>query len=813
VLNEFLANRLHVPVARVAYWQQLRSSEPSLECFSLILGHLWLSCLLANPAHNTLLLDPLLFKALVTNYMEDPSDLEERTEAELWGRQQLWTCMAPSAHILALAEPTGVLIQGKADWVLYDIQVQKGRLTHMDILTSPSRAFNSDAFNAMTAALISSLNRILPKPGLLERSSKVEQRFQSIAFPQQQTHESVGLVMLAHICGKLLAQDVGAVNVSAFRQAVCSYYDKALRPREVDLSFPWPGLTTNDGRLQCDDIDEAVTRQRFSLAANREPLSFEMFPRRRSYIASVVTPGPSAPFFQELSQAASSHGEDILVGTSGRSLEHLEKATLLGQYPSWPEEFRDERLQVPEALSLDEFVDRIHSIGGPESLDAGDMLLTGSREGRPVKLDWLKDSACLQKEWVMASMDVDSLSLTTREAPEFLEAGNLYPYPSRAQTLTNRNELRVELSGKEIDMHTCKCITCMQAKRKVTLLDLACTGPNFCIMSLGSNNQFRLMVFLPGCRNMVNDRMWRNIPREQEMEDWYMAFLTALQIASADAPDEWQHAFEKTIEALPSSYRAAAVHATTGGGGRSFVGHRIEPQILNAVFPVLRHIIDARPEFACYRGYFFHLCGINLKLATQNIHGREPDNPLNYAFRIYGFINWYEQNPNNIVVDVGLALNLHRASLPEELRKSTLLIRHDPLRELLRPGFKQPQQDRYCHSFVISGLRAQPLSKIRSEAGVLKIQAYHKDMVLTYRHRDKSIGANFTVDEALGLGNRRKFLMEMKGFQSVIQEAGSYGVRFEWRLSAWAANKMMMFDSRDMLDHLFDSGVVVSASS
>jgi hypothetical protein len=331
-------------------------------------------------------------------------------------------------------------------------------------------------------------------------------------------------------------------------------------------------------------------------------------------------------------------------------------------------------------------------------------------------------------------------------------------------------------------------------------------------MSLGSNNQFRLIVFFPGCRKKVNDRLWRNIPLEQEMQDWYHAFLTALRAASAAMPDEWQHAVEKTIEALPSSYHSAAVHATAGGGGRSFVGHRIEPQILNAVFPILRCIINTRPEFASYRGYFFHLCGINLKLATQSIHGRESDNPLNYAFRIYGFINWCEQNPNDIVVDVGLALNLHRGSLPEELQKSTLLIRHDPLRELLRPGFQQPQRDRYCHSFVISGLRAKPLAKNRSEAGVLKIQAYHKDMVLTYRHRDKSIGANFTADEALGLGNRTKFLSEINGFQQVIEEAGSYGVRFEWRLTAWAANRMMLFDTRDILDRLFDSGAIVRES-
>jgi hypothetical protein len=455
VLTKFHACRSHTPLARVVYWQQLKTSQPSLQCFSLILGHLWLTSLLADPVQNTLLLDPVLVKALVTNYTEDPLNVEERTLPELWGRQRLWSFMAPNARILALAESTGVM-QGKSDWVLYDIQVQMGRLKHMDIITSPSESFDPDAFNTMTTTLISALNRVLPWPGLLERSSKVKQRLQSIAFPQQQTDESVGLVMLAYICGKLLSQEVGTVNVSAFRQAVCSHYNGALRPREVDLSFPWLGLTNDEGLLLCDEMDEAVARRRFSLEANREQHCFDMFPRRRSYIASVITPGPSAPFFQELSRATSSHSEDMLVGTSGRSLEHLEKAALLGQYLSWPEEFPDDRQRFPDAVSLDEFVDLIHSLGGPESLEAGRMLMTGSHQGQRVKLDWLRDSASLEKEWVMSSLDIDSLSLTTQDPPELLEAGNLYPYPSRTQSLTNRNELQVKVDGKTIDMHTCE---------------------------------------------------------------------------------------------------------------------------------------------------------------------------------------------------------------------------------------------------------------------------------------------------------------------------------------------------------------------
>ncbi|KAG9090137.1 hypothetical protein FRC06_001201, partial [Ceratobasidium sp. 370] len=73
---------------------------------------------------------------------------------------------------------------------------------------------------------------------------------------------------------------------------------------------------------------------------------------------------------------------------------------------------------------------------------------------------------------------------------------------------------------------------------------------------------------------------------------------------------------------------------------------------------------------------------------------------------------------------------------------------------------------------MISGLHAVPGARIWSEAGVIKIQAYHKDMVLMYKHQDKSVGANFTINEALGLGHCDKFQSEMEGFQEIMQDTG-----------------------------------------
>ncbi|KAG8731954.1 hypothetical protein FRC11_001382 [Ceratobasidium sp. 423] len=776
--------------ARVAFWQQLRESITGMECITLITVHLWLSSLLADPARNVFYIDPELAMELVKRYDENPLEMDENFP-ELFDREKLWLRMGSTVNILVLFHLQGLVEPdpGELSWILLDMKAERGRVTTMDVVLPPCTTYDKDRFAYLASLLIGGLNSILPRRTLVTHSSKVQQRTHSLILPQPFTQESVVLVMLGYLLGKMLGQEVQSVDVNAMRQGICFYYNHALCVREADLSFPWHGLTDLDGQLLTQENAEEVRQRRFILSNNREPSPFEMFPRRRSYTATMATPGPSEPFFLELAQSCSDHPAGILVGTTGRSVTALEKAMLLGPYPSFPEndDFPDTSLQGPRSLSIDQFVALIHSLGGPESKDAHIVLLTGKHRGRRITIDWLKDATYPLAEWLMAGFDLDSLSLTSYEAPEFLEAGSYNPFPNRAMSLTNRNELTVIIDGKKIEMHTC---------------------PNFCIMTFGANNQFRLLVFLPGCRNRVQ-LLWRNIPRKTEMEDWYHVFLTALRLVAAQVPYHWRHAAEKTIEALPTTYQMAADQTNHGGGERSFVGHRIEPVILNHVFKVMRHIINSTPRFAKYRGYFFHLCGINLKLATMNIHGREDANPLNYAFTIYRFINWYIQNPHDIIADVGLAVNAHRASMPEDLQRSTMLFRYGPLRELLRLGYRKPHQDRYCLSYTVSGARAVALAEIQSLAGVLKFQAYMKEMVLLYRHRDKSVGANFTVEEALGLGHREKFPAQIKAFQDILAVADTYGLRTEVRLTAWGANRYMQMDPRDVLDRLISANAML----
>ncbi|CEL53760.1 hypothetical protein RSOLAG1IB_11498 [Rhizoctonia solani AG-1 IB] len=784
------AERLYLHPARVAYWHQLKESKPSDDCINLITLHLWLSVLLADPTQDILYIDPYLAHELAAAYHDDLLDIEADNLLHLYERHQLWPQMGSLVHVIVLLKPGNLIDNGGVNWVLLDMTVDSGQLTHMEVLLPPLETYNHEMFETVTSCIIGGLNAVLPRRSMIRHSSKVLHTFRQLLLPRPRDEEAITLAMIAHLCGKLLRQSVREIDTGVMRQSLCYFYNQALRSNIIDSSFPWPGLTNQQGVLLTDQAPGTVLHRRFSLAANRDPSpATEIFPRPRTWTATVAVPGPSAPFFVELGQPQTSHPPGILVGTSGRSTAELEKAALLGDYPSFRRRMPDAKLQIPEALSLDEFVALNHSLGGPTDSRAQRMLLTMVHGDEPLTLDWLKDAYDIQLEWLLAGWDLDSLSATFFEVPEFLRAGSYYPYPSRALSLTNRNELVVRINGKDIDMHSC---------------------PNICIMSFGANNQFRLLVFFPEKRDQnPRNRNWRNIPTEIEMQDWYHIFLTALHMVAASAPHDWEHAFEKTIEALPDSYAMAQNQATKAGGPRSFVGHRIEPTILNATFPVIRRIVDTTPQYAQYRSYFFHLCGINLKLATMNVHGREDANPMNYSFRVNDFVDWYKLNPNDIVADVGLAINIHRRSVPEELKRSTLLWRHDPVRELLRPAFRTPQRDSYCHSHVIAGLRANARSSAR-DGGVIKIQVYNKDMVLTYRHKDSSIGANFTTNESILLGNRDKFDSQMKAFQAIMQEAGTYGLRLEERLTAWGANQLMQRNPRHVLERLVVAEALVA---
>jgi hypothetical protein len=451
-----LAHRNNGHTAQLAYWQQLRESSLSMECVSFITIHLWLSSLTVALNRSTYYLDPNLVAKMLELQRSNPSSLSGGIP-ELFGRQSIWELMSRSVNVFALFKLDGLWEPnpGTLSWVLVDIQVDQGRASTVEVILAPCTLFDKAQFAELVAELIDALNSVLPKQLLVSRTSKVQQHTHSLILPPPFTEESIILALLALLQGKMLDQQVATVNVDAIRQGLCYYYNLALRSPVVDIAFPWLGLTDNGGELLMEHNKEEVSHRRFHLASNQEPFPVEMFPRRRSYTSTVATPGPSEPFFLELANVSSQHQPGILLNTSGRSITALEKATLLGEYPSFDTN-ADPHLFQPSSLSIGQFTDLIYSLGGPEETKAHEVLLTGTHQSKTMGLSWVKDAIFPMAEWLHTGFDLDSLTLTCHEVPEILEAGNYHPYPNRDMSLTHRNELVVNIEGKAIPMHTCE---------------------------------------------------------------------------------------------------------------------------------------------------------------------------------------------------------------------------------------------------------------------------------------------------------------------------------------------------------------------
>ncbi|KAG9093725.1 hypothetical protein FRC06_011399 [Ceratobasidium sp. 370] len=391
-LQLFLTHWPNQHPARVAKWQQLKESSLTVECMALITNHLWLTSLIDWMDHHKLYVDPILTGKLVHQYLDDPLELQPDMLPELYDRHLLWEGMGNTGRILSLAQPLGAADGGEDTWMIIDITVEGSHIRHMETLLPPYDQIHIDICNTFAVTLIAALNQIIPHPRLVQASLKLDQQVYSLTMPWPYTEEMVGIVMIAQLCGRLLHQDIQSVDASTFCQSLCYFFDTVFQCKDVDTSFPWASLTDAHSNLLTDCVDQRVTRQQFSLAVNREASPFEMFPQRRLYQSALIVPGPSPPFFKELTQPRTSHTADMLI--RGR----VREAVLLGPYPSWSSEFADEQLQVPEALSLDEYSNLIHSVEGPESLEAQMIMMTGKHKGQQLKLDWLKDTIPVERD-------------------------------------------------------------------------------------------------------------------------------------------------------------------------------------------------------------------------------------------------------------------------------------------------------------------------------------------------------------------------------------------------------------------------------
>ncbi|KAG9099581.1 hypothetical protein FS749_000904 [Ceratobasidium sp. UAMH 11750] len=395
-------------------------------------------------------------------------------------------------------------------------------------------------------------------------------------------------------------------------------------------------------------------------------------------------------------------------------------------------------------------------------------VLTGENRGQPLRLNWAAETLHINEEWLSASLDIDSLSLTTSD-PQFTIPATLHAYPPRSTTLTTDNGLSITVNG---------------VKRPLSHF------PNFTLLNLGLNNQFRGNLFFPNYDKGKDEggRFITMLSKEDFTEWWEEAMLQSISRIAAICPPEFRSSCIRLYQELPKTYAAAEALAVSGS--RSFSGFKVTPELLNPILGMARKIVDRTPRLAKYRNFFFHIFGINLKAVAEAIPARLGGDTILHVLQLYPIVDWSAQNPHDIVFDVGLEINVQRDRLPQDVQDLTLLWKLQPLEGLMR-SWCQPTVNAYAHSHVVGGLSAKPRAHI---AGMFfRIHAYMKDKTVTYIHRDNSHGTGFSPMDGLS-GSKTYIDQTAKCLQAWSHGKGSYGCRVEFRCGPWAAGEMLKFE-------------------
>ncbi|KAG8713535.1 hypothetical protein FRC09_018609 [Ceratobasidium sp. 395] len=412
-------------------------------------------------------------------------------------------------------------------------------------------------------------------------------------------------------------------------------------------------------------------------------------------------------------------------------------------------------------------------------------ILTGEHRNQHLHLNWSKETVDIEEEWLTAGLDVDSLSLTA-EQPQFTSGVVLYAYPPRSGTLTTDNGLSVYVDNKAKKLsHSESGFFYHQNKYLRHMLFLLV--PNLTFGHVGSHNQFRINVFFPRYQKGQNNaKQYITMMNEQDFTQWYDEVVwQAICRVELLCPEQYRHAATGLRQLLPRSYQNAKLHATQGGFEAK--GYKILPELFNLVLQYARQIIDRSARLYKFRGFFLHIWGTNLKAVGHEVF-RSDGNALLHVLKSFPIVDWSLQNPRDIAVDIGLEINLRHERLPTDVDGLTLLWKLGPLKALARHGWRKTHVDAYMHSHVVGGVSAAPRSALSFQ--LYYVHAYMKDKVLTYRHRDSSIGTGFSAEDALL--NTQRYVREMETLHQVLKSSpGSFGVRIEWRCGVWAANQIL----------------------
>ncbi|KAG9128200.1 hypothetical protein FRC07_003131 [Ceratobasidium sp. 392] len=504
----------------------------------------------------------------------------------------------------------------------------------------------------------------------------------------------------------------------------------------------------------------------------------------------------SGEAFRGYLEAASAGGYNpprgLLAGVGAQLPQSLMKALLLdGEIDplNWAPEAilsdasdEDELEDPAGGAGLRRFLQGLASLNG--GLERNTAILTGEHFNETLHLNWAKETVDISEDWLTAGLDIDSLSLTASD-PKFTSPVVVHAYPSRSGTLTTDNGLSVDFNGRTIKLSHI---------------------PNFVLAHVGPNNQFRINAFFPGYnKGQNNAKQYITICSDADHQQFYEeVFLQALIRAELRCPREYRHAATSLRQELPSSYANAKAHASQGGNDSK--GYKILPELFNLILDIARQVIDRAPRLQKFKGFFLHVWGTNLKHIGHEV-SRSDGNAMLHVLKSYPIVDWSLQNPRDIVVDVGLEINVRPEMLPSDVDSLTLLWRLSSLKRLARPGWRKANVDAYMHSHVVGGISARPRAAISSQ--FYYMHAYMKDKVVTYRHRDSSIGTGFSPQD--GLSNSDRYVRNVGSLgQALTTSPGSFGCRQEMRCGVWATKQILDIDSRIWVQRYINAGAIIA---
>ncbi|KAG8721062.1 hypothetical protein FRC08_016035 [Ceratobasidium sp. 394] len=410
-------------------------------------------------------------------------------------------------------------------------------------------------------------------------------------------------------------------------------------------------------------------------------------------------------------------------------------------------------------------------------------MLTGTHHGRTFHLNWAKDTIDLEEEYLTANLDIDSLSLTAAD-PQFTMPATLHAYPPRASTLTTDNGLSIVWEGE---------------KRPLSHF------PNFTLLNMGLNNQFRVNIFFPSYYKGQKGGRYVTMMSEQDYTEWWESvMLRSLFTLTKITEGSIQESCRRLWVEIPKTYSSAK--ARCSAGQRTFTGFKVIPEVLNLALGFARRIVNREHSLTKYRDFFYHVWGINLKAVAEAIPERSGGDSVLHVLQLFPIVDWSVQNPLDVVLDVGLEIGVRSESLPLDVEDMTLLWNLDELKQLLASGWRKPRVDAYMHSHVVGGVAARPRAHIAPL--FYKFQAYMKEKVLTYIHRDHSIGVGFSPQD--GLLGSKAYKTETTGLLKAWEDGkGSYGVRLEWRVGLSAAAEILELDPELFKRRFLAAGAIV----